>query len=222
MSRTVPVDDWFRVEVSDGEGQIVAIETELLAGRDIAEHEDATIRRAIRHLQGFVGAAPAEPNAAGQESTVMGKSSVQYGNAPVPAAPALAGLVKRLHMEASRQRSIHQISGADLIVWNRIMAEAATELERMAKVCEEAQERDVASLRRARAAERKLAEIESAPKPSERCEWKADEDGGWQSSCGEEWTLIDGTPKENGMKFCHGCGKPIEEVPYVDPLDAQR
>jgi len=49
------VSDWFRVEVSDHEGQIVAIETEMLAGRDIGDKERATIRRAIEHLQGFIG-----------------------------------------------------------------------------------------------------------------------------------------------------------------------
>lgn len=48
-------DNWFRVEVSDGNGQIVAIEPEMLAGRDIGEQEARTIRRAIAHLQGFIG-----------------------------------------------------------------------------------------------------------------------------------------------------------------------
>lgn len=26
------------------------------------------------------------------------------------------------------------------------------------------------------------------------------------SQCGEPWTLIDGTPEENNMKFCPNCG----------------
>jgi hypothetical protein len=46
---------WFRVEVSDHDGQIVAIEPGMLAGRDIGELEAAKIREAIGHLQGFVG-----------------------------------------------------------------------------------------------------------------------------------------------------------------------
>lgn len=49
-------DDWFRVEVSDGKGQIVAIEEEMLAGRDIGDSERETIFKAIRHLIGFSGA----------------------------------------------------------------------------------------------------------------------------------------------------------------------
>lgn len=52
---TSPQDNWFRVEVSDGAGQIVAIETEMLAGRDIGATEEATIKRAIGHLCGFIG-----------------------------------------------------------------------------------------------------------------------------------------------------------------------
>jgi hypothetical protein len=46
---------WFRVEVSDHAGQIVAIETEMLAGRDIGDVERDTIRKAIDHLSGFIG-----------------------------------------------------------------------------------------------------------------------------------------------------------------------
>lgn len=26
------------------------------------------------------------------------------------------------------------------------------------------------------------------------------------SACGEPWTTIDGTPRDNGMKFCPNCG----------------
>lgn len=46
---------WWRVEVSDERGQIVVIEPEMLAGREIDDHEETTIRRAIMHLTGFVG-----------------------------------------------------------------------------------------------------------------------------------------------------------------------
>lgn len=43
----------------------------------------------------------------------------------------------------------------------------------------------------------------------------------WDSDCGESWALAEGTPTENGMKFCHGCGKPIKEHPFVDSEDKQ-
>lgn len=30
------------------------------------------------------------------------------------------------------------------------------------------------------------------------------------SACGESWVLIDGTPKENGMRYCPHCGAKME------------
>lgn len=30
------------------------------------------------------------------------------------------------------------------------------------------------------------------------------------SACGDEWTLIDGTPQENGMKYCPHCGAKMD------------
>lgn len=47
--------NWFRVEVTDREGQIVTIEPFMLAGRDIGEKEKKVIIQAIRHLSGFIG-----------------------------------------------------------------------------------------------------------------------------------------------------------------------
>jgi hypothetical protein len=57
MSTDTPLstDQWFRVEVRDGNGQIVAIETEMLAGRDIGDEETAVIAKAVQHLIGFAG-----------------------------------------------------------------------------------------------------------------------------------------------------------------------
>lgn len=48
-------DEWFHVEVSDRAGLVVAIETEMLTGRDIGDKERATIEQAINHLKGFIG-----------------------------------------------------------------------------------------------------------------------------------------------------------------------
>lgn len=31
------------------------------------------------------------------------------------------------------------------------------------------------------------------------------------SECGCSWTLIDGTPEDNGMKYCPNCGAKMEE-----------
>jgi hypothetical protein len=47
--------NYFKVEVSDREGQIVVIEPFMLAGRDIGEKEQKAIVQAIKHLSGFIG-----------------------------------------------------------------------------------------------------------------------------------------------------------------------
>lgn len=46
---------WWRVEVSDHDGQIVAIEPEMLVGRDITPDLRDVIEVAARHLLAFIG-----------------------------------------------------------------------------------------------------------------------------------------------------------------------
>lgn len=59
---TVQTADWWRVEVSDSAGQIVGIEPDSLAGREIGKREEATIRLAIEHLSGFIGSRAQTPD----------------------------------------------------------------------------------------------------------------------------------------------------------------
>ena len=47
--------DWFRVEVSDAKGQVVAIDSASLCGREVGASERRAIERAVAHLQGFWG-----------------------------------------------------------------------------------------------------------------------------------------------------------------------
>ncbi len=47
--------EWYRVEVTDRDGQIVAIEPAMLAGRDIGDRERKTIENAMAQLSGFLG-----------------------------------------------------------------------------------------------------------------------------------------------------------------------
>jgi hypothetical protein len=44
-----------------------------------------------------------------------------------------------------------------------------------------------------------------------RCEWKLDNDGFYQTSCNGAFTLDSGTPSENKMVFCPFCGNEIQE-----------
>ena len=42
------------------------------------------------------------------------------------------------------------------------------------------------------------------------CEWTHnDDDGFWETACGDAWRFDDGGPKENNMNFCHCCGKSL-------------
>lgn len=42
------------------------------------------------------------------------------------------------------------------------------------------------------------------------CEWTHnDDDGFWETACGEAWRFDDGGPAENSMHFCHCCGKTL-------------
>ena len=42
------------------------------------------------------------------------------------------------------------------------------------------------------------------------CEWTHNEDDGfWETACGEAWRFDDGGPGENNMHFCHSCGKSL-------------
>ena len=43
------------------------------------------------------------------------------------------------------------------------------------------------------------------------CVWTEDEDGAWDTHCGNRFLIIDGTPTENDMAFCPYCGKAIVE-----------
>ena len=41
------------------------------------------------------------------------------------------------------------------------------------------------------------------------CVWTVDDDGTWETACGEAWQFTCDGPEENNFRFCHGCGKPV-------------
>jgi hypothetical protein len=43
------------------------------------------------------------------------------------------------------------------------------------------------------------------------CRWKEDENGNYDTSCGEGFILYAGTPEENKIKFCCYCGKMLKQ-----------
>lgn len=57
------------------------------------------------------------------------------------------------------------------------------------------------------------------------CNWEQEDDwdhsGQWNTDCGMSWSMTEGTPKENGMRFCAGCGKALVEVPFVREVEEE-
>lgn len=50
--------------------------------------------------------------------------------------------------------------------------------------------------------------------PDEVCVWEEqdpDYESYWETSCGSAWCLMEGTPKENEIIYCHTCGKHVQE-----------
>ena len=44
----------------------------------------------------------------------------------------------------------------------------------------------------------------------EKCKWTVDEDGIYDTGCGERYEFFEDGPKENKVNFCMYCGKIIE------------
>lgn len=42
------------------------------------------------------------------------------------------------------------------------------------------------------------------------CVWTETEES-WETNCGASFVMIEGTPKENNLRFCCYCGRPLEE-----------
>lgn len=59
-----------------------------------------------------------------------------------------------------------------------------------------------------------------APVAPATCTWTEDEDGNWETECGEMSVFIDGCPADNKERFCCYCGKPLVEVQYDAEYEA--
>jgi len=59
----------------------------------------------------------------------------------------------------------------------------------------------------------------------ESCKWKQVDDWNnssvWDTDCGNAFTIENGTPLDNEMKFCCYCGKPLEQIEAEEERDEE-
>ena len=87
----------------------------------------------------------------------------------------------------------------------------ATDFDNAARCFLDAAERCLAAERREQALQMRLnAADQRIDDRSGTCEWSREDDSGiWHSGCGATWSFHDDGPEENGMHFCHSCGKTL-------------
>lgn len=47
------------------------------------------------------------------------------------------------------------------------------------------------------------------------CSWEEVGEA-WETTCGHSFMLNDGTPSDNGMRYCCYCGKPLDDLSSED------
>ena len=52
------------------------------------------------------------------------------------------------------------------------------------------------------------------------CQWSEDEDGNWDSACGECHTFTTDGPKENKARWCCYCGGELVAVPFSHNVES--
>ena len=56
----------------------------------------------------------------------------------------------------------------------------------------------------------------------ETCYWKyEDMDCFYETACGVTWSFVDGGIEENGVNFCHSCGKKVISDADYDDIEEQ-
>jgi len=61
-----------------------------------------------------------------------------------------------------------------------------------------------------------IDDVHSRPAPSEQiCKWIENENGAYDTSCGNCFEVMNDTPEENKMNFCPYCGKLLRRTPQA-------
>ena len=61
--------------------------------------------------------------------------------------------------------------------------------------------------------------LEVMKKQSKPCRWHLynEDQNVWEADCGNLFTLIEGSPKDNEMQFCPYCSREIDEMEVYEP-----
>lgn len=51
------------------------------------------------------------------------------------------------------------------------------------------------------------------------CKWQSDEDGVYETDCGNSFVFDTDNATDNGVRFCFYCGRQIIDIPYVGEAD---
>jgi hypothetical protein len=63
--------------------------------------------------------------------------------------------------------------------------------------------------------------IDAAQAIPEICNWTQDSDGNYDTACKQAFTMIDGTPEQNGMTYCCYCGKRLSVIFYYEEVESE-
>lgn len=134
----------------------------------------------------------------------LGRRNGKTGESPAPLpSNSLFERLRYWRMECS-----------DIGVANRLMREAADEIERLQhQLLLMTNERDMLKQQRAdwKAVADSRAGVETAA--VKKCEWGYDAgDDVWHTGCGEMWTLTCNDLYANGLEFCPCCGFKVEDL----------
>lgn len=69
-------------------------------------------------------------------------------------------------------------------------------------------------------AARVLDEIARGKLKTGSCDWEENEDGWWNTDCGNAFAFTDGGPIYNEFQCCPYCGKTLTETPFSDDEDS--
>ena len=53
------------------------------------------------------------------------------------------------------------------------------------------------------------------------CDWEENEDGWWNTDCGNAFEFADGSPVYNEFVCCPYCGKTLTETKFINPEDEE-